>query len=268
MKSFNEFIGESELDPLAELPELASIRDAELAKPRDPEESIRWFNGFKSFLLSQLQITSLSDIVEIAPGHSRFEDMLAQAEKDRSPWGRKKSLGHYFQYYNNPVKYLSMLSGDFGTSEAVFWISREEYEKKFGIGTELDSLTSFIGESVTSMLDKADDREKLRFFITRKLGKDKWLEIAEDSAKGEVIRSYISPKGLETEPYIEMIAMANEYPMYYDTDQDIPIYYYKDRVTHWKVIVYCKSLGVYWVLISELNKIDPSTLIDLLFSDF
>ena len=140
MKTFNEFIGESELDPLAELPKLAGIRDAELAKPRDREDSIAWFNGFKSFLLSQLQITTLSHIVEIAQDHPRFKDMLAQVEEDRYPGGRKRSLGHYFEYYNNPVRYLSMLSGDFGTDEEVFWISREEYAKKFGIDTDLDAL--------------------------------------------------------------------------------------------------------------------------------
>ena len=144
MKSFNEFIGESEIDQLAEFPELAGIRDAELAKDRgngpDPEESIRWFNGFKSFLLSQLQITTLSDIVEIAPSHPRFEDMLAQVEEDRYSWGRKRSLGHYFEYYNKPVRYLSMLSGDFGTDEEVFWISRKEYENKFGATPEIDTL--------------------------------------------------------------------------------------------------------------------------------
>jgi len=140
MKSFNEFIGESELDPLAEFPKLARIRDAELAKPLDPKESIARFNGFKSFLRAQLQITTISDIVEIAPGNHRFEDMLAQVEEDMHPWGRKRSLGHYFQYYNRPVRYLSMLSGDFGTDEEVFWISREEYEKKFGTNPEIDTL--------------------------------------------------------------------------------------------------------------------------------
>ena len=144
MKSFNEFIGESEIDPLAEFPELAGIRDTELAKDRgngpNPEESIRWFNGFKSFLLSQLQITTLSDIVEIAPDHHRFEDMLAQVKKDRIPWGRKKSLGHYFEYYINPVRYVAMLAGDWGTDISVFWISKGEYEKKFGTTSEIDTL--------------------------------------------------------------------------------------------------------------------------------
>jgi hypothetical protein len=140
VKSFQEFIGESELDPLAEFPELAKIRDAELAKPRDPKESIGWFNGFKSFLLAQLQITTISDIVEIAPGHPRFEDMLAQVEEDVHPLGRKRSLGHYFEYYARPVRYLSMLSGDFGTDEEVFWISREEYEKRFDTNPEIDTL--------------------------------------------------------------------------------------------------------------------------------
>lgn len=144
MKGFKEFIGESELDPLAELPELAGIRDANLAKdlPRGltKEESIAWFNGFKSFLLAQLKVERISEIVEIAPGHPRFEDMLAQVKKDRYPWGNKKSLGHYFSYYINPVRYVAMLSGDWGTDETVFWISAEEYEKKFGLDNNLDSL--------------------------------------------------------------------------------------------------------------------------------
>lgn len=144
IEGFSEFIGESKLDQLAEFPELAKIRDAELAKDRgnglDPEESISWFNGFKSFNLAQLRVERISEIVEISPNHPRFKDMLAQVEEDRHPWGRKKSLGHYFEYYTNPVRYLAMLSGDFGTDESVFWISREEYERTFGTSTEMDML--------------------------------------------------------------------------------------------------------------------------------
>lgn len=142
MKSFREFIGESRLDNLVEFPELDKIRDAELAKPRDRENSIAWFNGFRSFLLSQLHVEKISDIVEIAPSHFRFSEMLAQVEEDRIPWGRKKSLGHYFEYYNNPVRYVAMLEGDFGTDRSVFWISRKEYEKRFGTDNRLDTLFS------------------------------------------------------------------------------------------------------------------------------
>jgi hypothetical protein len=144
IEGFSEFIGESTLDQLAEFPELAKIRDAELAKDRgnglDPKESIGWFNGFKSFNLAQLRVERISEIVEISPDHPRFKDMLAQVEEDGNPWGRKRMIGHYFEYYTNPVRYLSMLSGDFGTAEVVFWISREEYEKKFGTSTEMDML--------------------------------------------------------------------------------------------------------------------------------
>lgn len=134
MKGFKEFIGEAmHADDFASLPMLDEIRVQSPSSGR--------FNGFmNNFMIPQLKIEKLNEIIEISTMHPRWDDMLSHHKKQRIPWGNKPYLSWWFSFDLNPIRYVAQLEDGLRSTPTCFWLNEKEYENKFGLNNNLDSL--------------------------------------------------------------------------------------------------------------------------------
>ena len=135
MKGFQEFIAESRAFDLDHLPRLEEILSSAEKNMRTPAI---W--AFVRFIADQLRLSQTGDIIEIGPDHSRFRDMQEIYTKAPLSWGQKTYNNSWFKYFTSEIRYVCEMSEHLRSEPITFWLSKEEYEKVFGMTQEIDTL--------------------------------------------------------------------------------------------------------------------------------